>query len=80
MNLSRWNIFTNPKCGLCQTPQPTMNHILTGCSIALVQGRYTWRHDSVLQILSQVHSGTQHHCCSGMHDLIILCMVNKIKS
>ena len=22
MNLSRWNIITNPKCALCQTPQP----------------------------------------------------------
>ena len=38
MNLSRWNIITNPKCALCQTPQPTKNHILTRCSVALTQG------------------------------------------
>ena len=31
---------------------------MTGCSVALVQGRYTWRHDSVLQVF--VH-GLQKH-------------------
>ena len=51
MNLARWNIITSPVCTLCHCTQPTTNHILTGCSIALDQGRYTWRHDSVLQVL-----------------------------
>ena len=39
---------------VCRTPGPTAcstNHILTGRSVALDQGRYTWRHDSVLQVL-----------------------------
>ena len=58
MNLSRWNIITKTKCVLCQTPQPITNHILTGCSVALVQGRYTWRHDSVLQVF--VHGFQKH--------------------
>ena len=51
MNLARWNIITSPVCTLCHRTQPTTNHILTGCSIALDQGRYTLRHDSVLQVL-----------------------------
>ena len=51
MNLACWNIITSPVCTLCHCTQPTTNHILTGCSIALGQGRYTWRHDSVLQVL-----------------------------
>ena len=51
MNLARWNIITSRVCTLCHCTQPTTNHILTGCSIALDQGRYTWRHDSVLQVL-----------------------------
>ena len=34
------------------------NHILTGCPVAIDQGRYTWRHDSVLQVL--VHRLQQH--------------------
>jgi len=58
MNLSKWNIITNPKRALCHTPQPTTNHILPGCSVALEQGRYTWRHDSVLKVF--VH-GLQSH-------------------
>ncbi|XP_065903961.1 uncharacterized protein [Dysidea avara] len=51
MNLAMRNIITSPKCDLCQAPQPTTNHILTGCPVALDQGMYTWRHDSVLQVL-----------------------------
>ena len=58
MNLARWNIITDPRCALCQAPQPTTNHILTGCPAALDQDRYTWRHDSVLQVL--VHGLQQH--------------------
>ena len=51
MNLSRWNIIINPVCVLCQSTQPTFNHILTGCSIAQIdQGRYTRHHDSVMQV------------------------------
>jgi len=30
--------------------QPTTNHILTGCSTVLDQGRRSWYHDSVLQV------------------------------
>ena len=51
MDLARWNIITSPKCAHCQAPKPTTNHILTGCPVALDQSRYTWRHDSVLQVL-----------------------------
>jgi len=58
MNLSRWNIITNPKCALCRTPQSTTNHILAGCSVALEQGRYTWRHDLVLKVF--VHGHQMH--------------------
>ena len=34
-------------CPLSSSPA----HILTGCPVVLYQGRYTWRHDSVLQAL-----------------------------
>ena len=51
LNLRRWRIQTDPKCPLCSWPQPTTMHVLNGCATALNQGRYTWRHDSVLQTL-----------------------------
>ena len=50
MNLARRNIITSPVCTHCHCTQPT-NHILTGYSVALDQGRYTWHHNFVLQVL-----------------------------
>ena len=41
MNLSRWKIVSDSKCALCQALKPTTNHVLSGCSIALEQDRYT---------------------------------------
>ena len=53
LNLCRWRIQTDPKCPLCLWPKPTSAHILNGCSTALNQGQYTWRHDSVLQAIAR---------------------------
>ena len=51
LNLRRWKIKSSSKCILCESPQPTTSHILNGCQTALTQGRFTWRHDSVLNKL-----------------------------
>ena len=48
--MARWSIIVSPVCTLCHTTQPITIHVLTGCSIALDQGRYTWCHDSILQV------------------------------
>ncbi len=40
-------------CGLCGG-KGTMAHILSGCKIALTQGRYRWRHDKVLAVLADI--------------------------
>ena len=53
LNLRRWKYITDPKCKLCSLPTPTTLHILNNCQTALVQGRYTWRHDSVLKQIVQ---------------------------
>ena len=50
-NLRRWGQSTiDPACNLCGRPC-TLRHVLNACSVALRQGRYTWRHDSVLGVL-----------------------------
>lgn len=49
--LSLWGYRSSGSCPLCAHPQCTLSHILVGCSVALSQKRYTWRHDSVLAIL-----------------------------
>ena len=49
LNLKRWKFKVESKCSLCcQNLFPTTFHILSGCSTSLEQGRFTWRHDSVL--------------------------------
>ena len=53
LNLHKWWIQTDPKCPLRSWPKPTSMHILNGCATALNQGRYTWRHDSVLQTIAK---------------------------
>ena len=53
LNLKRWKFKVESKCSLCQNPFSTTFHILIGCSTSLEQGRFTWRHDSVLLHLTQ---------------------------
>ena len=47
-NLSRWGKRTNTRCPLCKNRESLL-HVLNNCSVALTQGRYTWRHDSILR-------------------------------
>ena len=50
-NLMLWNKATSNKCLICKNQETTL-HILNGCKTALDQGRYTWRHDSILNYMS----------------------------
>ena len=49
-NKNKW-LRKEELCTLCGG-QGTLNYILSGCHIALSQGRYKWRHDKVLRELS----------------------------
>ncbi|GFR97958.1 reverse transcriptase [Elysia marginata] len=52
-NLVRWGNKDDPTCPLCHGRQTT-EHVLSSCKVALSQGRYTWRHNRVLQELASV--------------------------
>ncbi|GFN87640.1 polyprotein [Plakobranchus ocellatus] len=54
-NLVRWRKKDDSTCLLCQSRQTT-EHVLSSCKVALSQGRYTWRYDTVLQELASVIS------------------------
>ena len=55
-NLHRWNISPDKSCYLCHKSVCTTAHVLGGCKIALEQGRFTFRHDSVLAtIIKYLH-------------------------
>ena len=46
-NLKRWGKRLSDRCDFCGNIQ-TLAHVLSNCSTALTQGRFTWRHNSVL--------------------------------
>ena len=56
-NLLRWKLSDDSRCTLCSTPSATIPHILSGCKVALGEGRYTYRHDFVLsEIVNSIES------------------------
>ena len=50
-NLRRWGFKSHGRCPLCNAKCATGAHILSNCYTALIQGRYTWRHDNVLKAI-----------------------------
>ena len=53
-NLARWRKVVDPRCKLCDHSPCTLFHLLSDCPTALKQGRYDYRHDSVLAYLYSV--------------------------
>ena len=47
-NLVKWKKESDPTCPLCNEKPQTFEHVLSSCKTALANGRYTWRHNSVL--------------------------------
>ena len=47
-NQLRWGMSSENNCKLCQKPNCTITHILSGCYFSLKKGRYSYRHDLVL--------------------------------
>ena len=59
-NLRQWGKTSNDKCW-CSRKQ-TLNHILNGCRKALDQGRYTWRHDGILNYIANCLDKKNFEC------------------
>ena len=50
-NFRRWGVSeVDPACILRGKPAK-LGHVLNGCLVSLHQGRYTWRHNSVLSAI-----------------------------
>ena len=47
--LKKWGYSDSDLCSLCQKHKGTVPHILSGYLVALADGRYRYRHDSVLK-------------------------------
>ena len=51
-NLLQWGKSPTDKCPFCGNKQTTL-HILNNCKPALDQGRYTYRHDSIVNYIAK---------------------------
>ena len=58
-NLKRWGLSPSSDCSFCLT-QESLLHIVSGCKVYLQQGRYTWRHDSILMLIATTFRSLQH--------------------
>ncbi len=57
-NLKRWGKQTSDLCQVCNGQgKQTLNHVLSSCKVALEQGRFTFRHDSVLRTVVDFMGG-----------------------
>ena len=54
-NTFKWRTSQTSTCGLCGGNE-TLGHVISGCNIAMQQGKYTWRHDSVLKAIASILS------------------------
>ena len=54
-NLYRWALSQSSKCCFCLQSK-TLQHVVFSCKSYLDEGRYTWRHNSVLLFLASTFS------------------------
>ena len=60
VNLKIWGKVNNEKC-FCGQRQ-TLNHILNCCVVSLNQGRFTYRHDSILNYIKGCLDNSKYTC------------------
>ena len=54
-NLKRWKIISDVNvrmCPLCLKKEATLSHILNNCEFSLNHGRYTFRHNKILELIT----------------------------
>ena len=49
-NLKLWGKAFSDKCNLCKNRDST-SHCLSGCKVSLDQGRFTWRHNNIVNFI-----------------------------
>ena len=49
-NLLQWGKSTTDKCKQCKGRETTC-HVLNNCPVSLEQGRYTWRHNNIINYI-----------------------------
>ena len=50
-NLVKWGLSSSADCSFCCCPESLL-HVISGCKTYLDEGRFTWRHNSVLNFIA----------------------------
>ena len=58
-NLFKWSLYSTPACSFCLQSE-TLQHIVSSYKSYLDDGRYTWRHNSVLSYLAKSMSSIKN--------------------
>ena len=58
-NLLKWGISATSECSFCLEPESLL-HVVAGWKTYLNQGRFTWRHDSVLNFIASTLKSVDH--------------------
>ena len=66
VNLKLWGKRSSDKCRCGK--KETLNHILNGCDMALQEGRYTYRHDTILKFISNCLDRVKFTCYVDIPD------------
>ena len=64
VNLKMWGKVSNDKCRCGR--KETLNHILNCCHMSLKEGRFTFRHDNILQYISKCIDTTKYEAFIDM--------------
>ena len=64
-NLAKWGISSSSDRSFCLSPDIIL-HIATGCKSHLDQGRFTWRHQSVLKFIAKYLTAVKSILYSGL--------------
>ena len=58
-NLLKWGISSTSECSFCLAPESLL-HVVVGYKTYLSEGRFTWRHDSVLSLIATAIKSCQY--------------------
>ena len=58
-NLCKWSLSNTSACSFCFQSE-TLQHVVSSCNSCLQDGRYTWRHNSVLLHIAKTLSSVVH--------------------
>ena len=50
-NLVKWGLSSFADCSFCSCPESLL-HVISGCKTYLDEGRFTWRHNSILNFIA----------------------------